>query len=187
MCLSSPNRFSGRQARQLGWVGWGNQKGVCKFGSVLIQNGRPVTIDDTCSPNACQALNMAYINVSRIVPTASPILFPPSSFIVCAARACHNPHHLRDNALDFHVSPAWTVLGGGHRSTPVGTPLTSSKFPSPRNSTVRPCANPSPIGTFKVVGPWTPGQTTRVGWVGKPKRCLQVWLSLDPKWQTRNN
>ena len=36
-----------------------NQKGVCQFGSVLIQNCRPITIDDTCSPNACQALNMA--------------------------------------------------------------------------------------------------------------------------------
>ena len=73
-------RLTGRQARQLGWVGWGNQKSVCQFGSVLIQNGRPITINDTCSPNACQALNMAYINVSRIVPTArlrrTPILFP---------------------------------------------------------------------------------------------------------------
>ena len=113
---------TGRQARQLGWVGWGNQKGVCQFGSVLIQNGRPITIDDTCSPNACQALNMAYINVSRIVPTAR-------------LRACHNPHHLRDNALDLHASPAWTVLRGGHRSTPVGMPLTSLKVPQCTSST----------------------------------------------------
>ena len=117
----------------------GNQKGVCQFGSVLIQNGRPITIDDTCSPNACQALNMAYINVSRIVPTArlrrTPILFPFSSFIVCTARACNNPHRLRDNALDFHASPAWTVLRGGHRSTPVGMPLTSLKIPQCTSST----------------------------------------------------
>ena len=70
-----------------------------------------------------------YTNVSRLVPTArlqrTPILFPFSSFIVCTTRACHNPHHLRDNALDLHASPAWTVLRGGHRSTPVGMPLTS--------------------------------------------------------------
>ena len=90
--------------------------------------------------------NQPFINVSRIVPTArlrrTPILFPFSSFIVCTARACNNPHRLRDNALDFHASPAWTVLRGGHRSTPVGMPLTSLKVPLPSKQHSAPLRKP---------------------------------------------
>ena len=44
------------------------KKGVCQFGSCLSHNVRHITTDDTCSPNACQTLNMAsHTHVIRMI------------------------------------------------------------------------------------------------------------------------